>query len=457
MYSRQFFFDCIFFTPLVILIYLLTDIPNDTSFGISNFFILLITYFGFLAKKDRPYSLEKIVYIFAFVFFGIVPLNDMANENIYWTGNRIDSAHFITTNVIIIIGLLAFTVGSKLKIVAFDRTPNLFPTINKVNIGFYFFLLALVGFLILQNNEYSIPRVLFRGLASEFATDSDTQSSQIQTLIFRNFIRPMPFVLLAVFVFYYKSNSTSMPIFKRFRFRVYLVLSIVLAILLVAPTSVPRFQAAALYIPLILMFTSIWNRHYSMQLSTLAGLFLVMPFLDKFRYFNPETFDWSIDLDFLNHGHFDAYQNFVRVIEIDFVTYGQQLVGALRFFIPRGIWEEKPVGSGATLSYEAGYDFSNISMPFMAEGYVNFGIFGVILFMFSLGVVISNIDRISWKLKKNQINHFILYYYYFLFGMIFFVMRGDLMSSFAYTVGLTASFLTIAYILNFFAFKARPL
>ena len=88
-------------------------------------------------------------------------------------------------------------------------------------------------------------------------------------------------------------------------------------------------------------------------------------------------------------------------------------------------------------------------MPFIGEGFVNFGVIGSCLFMFLLGVILGNLDRIAWKVKNLNQDCLFLYYYYLLFGMVFFIMRGDLINSMAFLVSLTASFWTLVILLKF--------
>ena len=156
----------------------------------------------------------------------------------------------------------------------------------------------------------------------------------------------------------------------------------ILSVFLISPTAIARWQTATLYIPFLIIFTRVWEKPYIMQLSLIAGLFIVFPFLDKFRSFKSwSDFDFKFNFEWTKYSHFDSYQNFVRVIETDFVTYGNQLKGALLFFIPRSLWIEKPIGSGSNLAIKMDYVFGGISMPFIAEGFVNFGLIGSLLFM----------------------------------------------------------------------------
>jgi len=444
---KNIFVFCLF--PLILFyVYSVTYLPEDNLLFLTNLSVLFLSFVGMVLEPDKKYTLSKMVFVFVFFFFGVVPLNDELNNNLYWGGKQIDIFFKIVANFLILIGLLAFSMGTKVKLKIANQLASALPDIKKINFFFVALVFGAVAFLILYGNSFNLPRLLFRGVASDLVSVAFVELGQMETLIFNNFIRSMPILLLVIFFYFYRKNKQSFTNVDRIRFRTFVFLFFVLAIILVAPTSVPRFQAAALYIPLIIVFTKIWERAFSMQLTILGALLVALPFLDKFRHLNPETFNWSLDLDFLNHGHFDAYQNFVRVIEIDFFSSGQQLLGALLFFVPRSFWESKPVGSGAALAELAGYDFSNISMPFIAEGFINFGVIGVAIFMFLFGLILGNLDRIAWSMKGKGIDGLFLYYYYFLFGMVFFILRGDLMSSFAYTVGLTVAFWFLVFLLK---------
>ena len=87
-------------------------------------------------------------------------------------------------------------------------------------------------------------------------------------------------------------------------------------------------------------------------------------------------------------------------------------------------------------------------MPFMAEGYVNFGFLGVALFMFILGIILNSLDSKYWNNKFEKSTPFTIYYS-MLIGLVFFIMRGDLLSSYSYTFGITISFFLT---LKFFKF-----
>ena len=88
-------------------------------------------------------------------------------------------------------------------------------------------------------------------------------------------------------------------------------------------------------------------------------------------------------------------------------------------------------------------------MPFIAEGYINYGYIGSFLFMFLIGLIFGNLDRVAWRLKKLDIDCLFLYYYYFQLGFAFFLLRGDLINSLSIIFGFLVAFWLSVYILRF--------
>lgn len=445
----------IYFLPVILIgVYIFTGIPENNLFFITNLLILIFSYFGMLIYPSRLYSLFKVVFIFIFIFFGIIPLINEVNNNIIW-GGEFDILDKVKTNSIILIGILFFIFGGCLKVNSFDKIVNSLPDIKRLNIFFYS-LFGLIAFIILYKWNFDINSLLFwstRGEAGYFHTVFDIgRDGRSDFLIYSKVIRPMPIVLLVIFIYFYKKNKKFLNNKQKLKNSILLCFLTILSVFLISPTAIARWQTATLYIPFLIIFTRVWEKPYIMQLSLIAGLFIVFPFLDKFRSFKSwSDFDFKLNYDWMKNSHFDSYQNFVRVIETDFITYGNQLKGALLFFIPRSLWIEKPIGSGSSLAIKMDYKFGGISMPFIAEGFVNFGLIGSLLFMMFLGIILGNLDRVAWKLKRANKDCLFLYYYYFLFGLIFFTMRGDLINGITFISGMTVSFWILVLILGFAA------
>ena len=442
--------------PLILIVfYYVIGIPSNNLFFFTNLLVLISSFVGMFILPLRSYSLLKMVFIFVFIFFGVVPLMNEVNNNIIWgKESEFDTLDKVKANIIILAGMFFFVFGSFLKLNLFDKIVNSLPDIKKINI-FFFFIFFIISYVILNKWNFDIKALLFwstRGEGSYFFTVFDFSKGRSEYLLYSKFIRPMPIILLVIFIYYLKKNS---PLFNSEQKMVnsfVLCILILISIFLVSPTGIARWQTATLYIPFLIIFTKLWDKPYMMQTSLIGGLFIVFPFLDKFRSWDGyDTFNFKIDWSWLKESHFDAYQNFVRTIEVDFVTYGSQLKGALLFFIPRSIWEDKPIGSGSSLAHKMDYVFAGISMPFIGEGYVNFGLMGSLIFMLFLGILLGNLDRVAWNLKRLNKDCLFLYYYYFLFGLVFFLMRGDLINSITFISGMTASFWMLVLILKFTA------
>ena len=116
--------------------------------------------------------------------------------------------------------------------------------------------------------------------------------------------------------------------------------------------------------------------------------------------------------------------------------------------MPRILWPDKPIGSGAYLAKELKMFFDNISANYFAEGYINFGFAGIIIFTILLSYWTARIDKIYWNMAILIPNNYFTVIYMITLGMLFFILRGDLLSSFAYTFGFIFSALFLFKILN---------
>lgn len=204
----------------------------------------------------------------------------------------------------------------------------------------------------------------------------------------------------------------------------------------------PRNSVAAMYIPVLLWSFPIFRKRQVFVFIISIALLVIFPFLNKFRHVdNINSFEKiSFELDFSQFldMNFDSYSMFMRVLKTDIVTNGNQLLGVIFFWVPRSLWPGKAIGSGAYIAHETHLSFTNLSMPYMGEGYLNFGILGIIIFSVVLAYIFAILDSNYWK--YNNENNFSSLKYYLILGLVMFIMRGDLLSSFAYTIGYIMSF-----------------
>ena len=211
------------------------------------------------------------------------------------------------------------------------------------------------------------------------------------------------------------------------------------------PFALPRYLAFTIYLSWLLVAGFPWLRKHVFEVGIIMVLLLAGPLVDVTRYAGK---DMMLRLEhpvalfrkaYLT-SDFDAYSSLCRTMQYVSVhgsTHGRQLKGVALFFVPRKVWPQKPVGSGAYLFGQLGFDFKNVACTYLAEGYINYGWMGSLLFTAVMAIVITRWDRSFWRSRDPLF--YVHIFYFAACGMLLFILRGDLLSSFAYTAGLFAS------------------
>lgn len=170
-----------------------------------------------------------------------------------------------------------------------------------------------------------------------------------------------------------------------------------LLLFVVNPISTPRYifgTAALAMLATVGVYATI-NRFRIMAAAAMVGMVTLFPLADLFRRSTDVSLEAEGPVDSLASGDFDAYvqmANTFDYVATHGITYGQQLLGVVLLWVPRGIWENKPVATGALLAEHMGYDFSNLSTPIWAELFINFGSPLTVMLMGSLGYIFSRWD-----------------------------------------------------------------
>lgn len=422
--------------PFLIGIFLISfDLKYD-AVGVTFIALAIQSIAIFHFSASRNVNLLSVFSLFALLFLSLVPwLNYSAGVTI-WRSSEIPDLIYLTTNAMILLAnavvILLYT--------AFPRhnQPPAVEAMVAKNAGLtkcvLVFLSGTSFLVVFYVNGFSIPQLLFRGLIDE-------QRLVVIESVSLNLLLGLPARLTTVFCFLYAATQLRRSIVTK-------SILLLLMILSVFPTGVSRYTVAFAYTPLLLVFVPAMRRTSYFGATLLFSVIFVFPLLNQFRYFSGlDSLTLLPSMEFFHAAHFDAYENLASAIESNFVSYGYQLLGAVLFFVPRTIWPGKPVGSGYEMAEHLGYNFNNISMPLLGEGYVNFGFIGVLLFVALLGCLMAKLDNVfASRMNSEGRVDYKMTIYYFLVGALFFLLRGDLMSSFAYiSAGLAmASFVGLA-------------
>jgi len=191
-------------------------------------------------------------------------------------------------------------------------------------------------------------------------------------------------------------------------------------------------MVATFYLPVLLVnFTKYFVR-INYILIYFFGFFFFFPLLNYFRS-GINTVDLGFNL-FVSP-HLDAFSNLASIFYHNVVTNGKQLLGSLLFFIPSTLWKDKITPTGELLAQYTNQTHTNVAIPLFAEGYVNFGILGVILLVVLVAFLNTFMDGVICNSRAS-----IKIIFYLFLGFEFYLMRGDLYSTFKYLYSILCAF-----------------
>jgi hypothetical protein len=407
----------------------------------------LLSCFGlYNAAYSRPFTLNTAHWLFIVVFFfyaGIVQFLGDTPPDQAQTGS-FARVHDIVNYYLMgwcVLYYLAYTFWFKKqtkKVVATDTAQE-----KQVMIRYHSIAIICVIATILAILLIGVDALISRAaLAATSATNND--NAKADTLVAQTVCRAIPVFCLALILYVKPANG----------WYHYPTLALVSLCTLITnnPFAYTRFWIGAVLMGLVCIglrkskHTAMW-----LPIGLCLGLFVALPVLNLARY------TLTTDINFahyhqddlytiLSSGDFDAYEQLCNTVNINpnlLPNTGSQLVGNALFFVPRKIWKEKPDGSGKFIADHFGLAFDDLSEPLPAEGYINFGLTGLLAYAIVFGLVLAHLDARYWKAEDNAslrgAPDVLRLAYPFLVGFAFVMMRGDFLSTFSWTCGLIAS------------------
>lgn len=184
--------------------------------------------------------------------------------------------------------------------------------------------------------------------------------------------------------------------------------------------------------------------------SAVIGL-TILPALSANR--NSESFsdwlDWAqtiglaSPLDFLAKGTDTDLMGMlvmcVKWTQVEGYQWGLQTLSGLLAWFPRSLWRGKGIGTGAMVTEDLGFEFTNLAPPIVAEPVVDFGLAGVFPFAFFLGWLFSKLDRLYWSKNHDpkspvRVIDVILPFW---LGLTILLTRGDLLAATVFILAFT--------------------
>jgi hypothetical protein len=421
-------------------LYCLSFTPSSDWVGVSFMAITVQLMFYLHIAMRRQVSLVLVYYLFSLIFLTLLPWLHYSNDILLWRRIPLTSDIYFKVNGLLFLSHLLVFVLHMRSIRASIGTIGFSQKKQKIapHVSLLLLTLSATGFItLLFLNEFSLQSLLFRGLDYEFR--NKVVSSSALNLLLTMVSRTLPFFCLMYVLMRVEGSRWLKTIL------------FIILLFSVFPTGVARYMVGMIYIPIALLFFPRLRSGGAFAILLVLAILFAFPFLDQFREFAGfNELQLLPSIDYFYAAHFDAYENFATAVENEFITYGWQLIGVLLFYVPRAIWPDKPIGSGQEMAEQLQYVFDNISMPFLGEGYVNFGVIGVIFFAIFIGYIITTIDHFfASSVRAFNRTSYVTAFYFYLIGSFFFILRGDLLSSFAYLCAGIFSAVVVAKLMSF--------
>jgi hypothetical protein len=444
---KNFFLSIIFLLFVCFFIHINIPIVVELSFFLN--FLILFSFAYYNVKIEKTFSpFLSVFVVFNLLFFIVSPLVQI-NQILalgygggsFTQGFPYSDALCLRANLYILLFNIVFGV-SYLYFKKFIPS-KVKSDLEYKNVPFFLLILFVVSVLIFVLNFNSI---IFQ-FQNDYYTEGE-QGSVAGNLITQKFLYIIP---LSGIIISYNYLKTKDKFLKNYFYVFLLFMFFLLTLLLLKnPLTEKRNALGPLYITLVfLFFRKILADNYKVLRFMFVAMLVFFPLMSILTHarfsmsqmiIKPSLFYKTIDQMSLKKGfnslHYDAYSNFLATINYfdqKAVVYGEQLLCSVFFFVPRSIWESKPETTGFLIGNylmdKYKFTFDNLSNPFISEGYINFGFFGIIVFAIVLAYFF--IIMIKWLRSGDHLKS--VFAFYFSIYLMFF-LRGDLTNGIAFIV-----------------------
>lgn len=361
---------------------------------------------------------QSIFFLFIYVFLGLAPLLQIATDT-RPLPFPVTNQDFMKAGYLILLSLPFYFLGCKIN--ARHLTNFFSRQINQRRIPIFTWLSIMV----------SIPLMLSFGIGNLFRSREELNAILFSAIRVDNSVGAIKSALLSVPIFIALICEIQSSKKKVASDNLRILLLVLLNAVINNPISQSRFWFSTVWGTFFLLLSF---RRKSIQtklpLFLIIGILIVFPNSDIFRY-KGSSFDFNIVnpvVQLTQKGDFDSLQQIswgIKTVSEQGYLRGKQIAGAALFFIPRSVWNEKPLDTGIYLAKYAGYANTSLSAPIWIEAFIDFGALGTFLYLFILGLLHA-------ALRRATITNFNSVWLLFaLYQLV--ILRGSLIQSMATT------------------------
>ena len=433
---------CVYSVILIFFVVFLTALDysdaNPAVIGTSYLIGIISLYMAI--KPQRSINLKRNIYIFYLIFFFFAPLQQYLAGTRIWVSNGMslyyDDADYLRTNCMILLSIAAMELGythsarttwlraKKAK----KPAPPVCEPIER-SFGMNNTVKRTMNVLLVIATAATVIALGTKGLA--FIQTENAIVEQIKHMIVF-----APVVCLLVSLIVVKDGYRSC-----IRYFCFFGLESA-AVMLYLSSSLARFLilgAAMAIVSYMLVDSKKRSLYFALYI---FGFFFVFSAMRRVDLLSSNVLSF---VDF-THMDYDAYQIFMmaeKYVDANGVSYGMNLLSALCCLIPRSIASWRMESTGAILMTFAGSWFQNVSCPVLAEFYFAFGPAGVAVLSLLLGMTVKKLDNLF-----DRDSYFARGLAAILSGVSIYILRGALLPTFSFTLGLLIAYVVLYYIAN---------
>lgn len=391
------------FVPAAIIRF--TGIPTN-SYWLWSLPIIAISAarFAWLIGNGERRLFEMIFWQYSYAFLGLAPLAQLRENLFPETDPRMDITYTAAAALIALVGCCAFLAGAGLDNVtarrrywAAKRTHDVVKQVFTVN---YTRTVLFCAFAVLVNIYYlsHVGWILFmesRTEAQEAAAAAWPSAMHLDVIVGACSSMALLVAFIALMRFRKEAKRARMwgetisPHVMRTNMALIVIIGMLLANTM-NPISTARYLSGTAMLAVATAFGLFATklRFRVTACAFLAGMLLIFPLADAFRYSGQAELKSTSPIQSLLSPDFDSFvelMNGYLVAARDGIVPGKQFSAVLLFWLPRSLWTHKPVDTGIYIANERGYGMTNVSAPLWIEFYLNGGWLLLAVGMFALG------------------------------------------------------------------------
>lgn len=426
-----YFIIAIFFA----IVFLSFDYRESDFFVVLTFYMIGIFSFYKIVTARKNITLQRVFYIFMFIFMFFAPLQQYLSGTILWKSNglvlKYTDDDYLKANSLLLLFIATFELGYKVHLKK-KKSDNFVSSFSVKSSSASLFFLQII----------SVCCVLILFVTGNISGREGIEVAEGSAQLM-NILR---FFLVACFI---------ITICQKEKGKKYLNFSLILYIIEIFIVffpfngSISRYLLFGVYLGIISLFFSHSKTKSLYFLLFIVGFFFVF---SAFNFFKTNGLDdikgFSLALVDFNKGDYDAYQLLMvtmRYVKEMGVSYGSNLLTVVFCFIPRSIWAGKSEITGGIVIGYYGSWYTNVSCPWFAECFFAFGWFGVTLGGFFTGLLFKKIDSFDYTLDYFKRGVFCISS-----GLLIYILRGSLLPTFSFTLSLIIALLLVVIINRIF-------